>query len=208
LVNNKSSSANGDCSQFKEAKNSVLSFCSASQTTLGTLLIGYAVALFTLFELFKDLGNGGLAARFQMDIKISWLNWFVGNSYVKFILLFAGALLLTTYIVRTVHRFAAYNGITNYILYMETCPKIEGRSFHYSILNKAYNDMKAEKRRAFLLRFNWFVTGDENNETQKSKTKKSSGEKLRVNISETTIGWLLSGVIAFVLVIGLLTVLW
>lgn len=183
--------------QFDNAKNTVLSYCSSTQTSLGALLIGYAVALFTLFELFKDLGRGGLANSFQLGIKIEAINSLIGNSYVKLGLLFIGALLITTYIVRTVHRYASYSGLYNCVMYMEPpLEKIKGMSLQYAILKKAYGEMKREGRRAFLLPFNYFFTGEEVEGTGKEKRK------------GTFYGWMLSVIIAVFLVVGLLILLW
>jgi hypothetical protein len=132
---------NGQNTDFKDAKAAVLSYCSSAQTGAGALLIGYSVALFTLFTLFKDLESTGLGYLFNFG-KPDWINWLVENDYIKFGLLLVGAVLITTLIVRTIHRYAAYSGISNYVMYSETCSREKEKSLEYSILHNAFNVMQ------------------------------------------------------------------
>lgn len=196
--------------RFNEARSSVLSLFLSAQTSLATLLIGYAVALFTLFELFKDLGNG-LSEKFQLGITFNIIP-VDAFSWLKLALLFIGALLLTTYIVRTIHRYAAYSGMSNNVICMapfefesktdkvtpiEFNPiNLRCNSLQCAIMRKAYNDMKNQGQNAFLLPFNWFFTGQEMPNGDKS------------NSWETRLGWLFSGLIALGLVVGILILLW
>ena len=181
---------------FDEAKKSVLSFCSSAQTSLGALLIGYSVTLFAFFELTKEFEISRLSNSFDLGLEIPYIDLIVENHWVKLGLLFLGALLLTTLIIRTIHRYGAYSGISNQILYMIKSEKSENESIHNAILRNSYEIMKEQKRRAFLLPFNWFVTGEE---------LKGTGKR---NDRETFFGWVVSFGIAVILVLGLFVLLW
>jgi hypothetical protein len=151
---------------FNSAKEALLKYYSDTQISLGARLIGYIVALFTLFEAVSNFSKSGFSDIF-LGVTITTDPF---TSFAKLALFFVGTWLLIIYIIRTIFRYAACAGFCNYLMGLPP-PKDGSKPLnHGAISTKVYRKMLGKRVKVFFIfPFNWFLSGNKGGTQQAHK---------------------------------------
>ena len=166
-------------STFEDVKNSLLCYYGDCQSSSGTRLLGYIVALFTLVEV----------ARIGQSSNESWL---------KFSIFFSGIVFLMIMIVRTSFRYAAFSGFCSYLIdiweptnFGKNSKGIvtENVSKHAQVNEAFVKEMEERGTKVFwLFDFELFVTCSAPRENTEQDLERRKKETTRKNIK----GWFIS----------------
>jgi len=178
-------------STFEEARNTLLSHYSDSQTSQGARLIGFAVALFTLIQTVQSSGSNLLSTIFPTGLVMAGFEILTPYANgAKAILLFAGILVLMTYIVRTMFRFAVYSGFASYLINLLPFEVEKNQSIQSAIHNAVIQSMINKNAKLYwVIQCKWFIASE-------------------CHRRENRNGWILALIIALILTSILVWLLW
>ncbi len=181
---------------FNRAKESLLKYYSDVQVSLGARLIGFGVALFTLLEAFRNFNSDKLSQMIFGEILT-----FPLLPLIQGILLFHGILLLVTYMVRTILRYAAISGFCNALVGVVPFKINDETIVHAEISKKAYEIMnlgsEGKGTRVFrIFPFGFFLGGD-----------MGEGEKERMK-RDNYLGWFWSLLIGALITFAMFILFW
>jgi hypothetical protein len=167
--------------KFDNAKSTLLKYYSDSQTRLSTRLFAFSVVVFTLLQI-SSWSNKGLSAIARNIVLFSV------NFSPTFIAFFFALLVIITYMVRTVFRFASFSAMCNWVIIEPF--NSGGTDMIHSISESIFRKMSKKPERIFwVFPFNLFVCGrivDDNKAND------------RLNKANNLTGWLVSFVLAFI----------
>jgi hypothetical protein len=179
---------------FVNAKSALLKYYSDIQISLGARLIGFGVAIFTLLQVV-NWNKTGLSEVFSASFSSGIVTF-----ALKLVPFFVAVLILMTYSVRTIFRYASVSGVCNSIIGINISNIDQNDPVHYAICKRSYEDMLTAKIRVFKwLPFEWFLTGATMGGKEKDKER---------NARANALGWFVSIFIAFFASVILLWLMW